>query len=100
MSMLTGDMKRGVREQRLADVATVCADIRSPGTAQNLATHPGVEVNVVDPIARKGYRVKGTGTFLVEGEVHDAIAARFRERDGRREFYEYYDALNRPLVDS
>lgn len=153
MSMLTGDMKRVVREQRLAYVATVCADdtpnlspkatlsvwdddhlvyadIRSPGTAENLATHPGVEVKV-DPIARKGYCFKGTGTFLVEGEVHDAIAARFRERgrgdlrgvvlirverarplispaydggrsedDVRREFYEYYDALNRPLVDS
>jgi predicted pyridoxine 5'-phosphate oxidase superfamily flavin-nucleotide-binding protein len=154
MGMLTGDMKRVVREQRLADVATVCADgtpnlspkatlsvwdddhlvyadIRSPGTAENLATHSGAEVNVVDPIARKGYRVKGTGTFLLEDEVHDAIAARFRERglddlrgvvlirverarplispaydggrsedDVRRELYEYYDALNRPLVDS
>jgi predicted pyridoxine 5'-phosphate oxidase superfamily flavin-nucleotide-binding protein len=152
MGILTDDMKRVVREQRLAYVATVCADgtpnlspkatvgvwdddhlvyadIGSPGTAENLAIHPGVEVNVVDPIARKGYRFKGTGALLVEGDLHDAIAARFHERglvdlrgvvlirverarplvspaydggrsevDVRREFYEYYDALNRPLV--
>jgi predicted pyridoxine 5'-phosphate oxidase superfamily flavin-nucleotide-binding protein len=154
MGILTDDMKRVIREQRLAYVATVCADgtpnlspkatvtvwdddhlvyadIRSPGTAENLATHPGVEVNVVDPVARKGYRFKGTGVFLVEGDVHDAMAARFHARglhdlrglvlirverarplispaydggrsedDVRREFYEYYDALNRPLVAS
>lgn len=75
----TEDMKRIVAEQRLAFVATVCsdgtpnlspkgtiavwdathlvfADIRSPGTVANLKVNPTIEINVVDPFVRKGYR--------------------------------------------
>jgi predicted pyridoxine 5'-phosphate oxidase superfamily flavin-nucleotide-binding protein len=86
---LTDDMKRVVLEQRLGFVATVSpdgrpnlspkgtttvlddehllfADIASPGTIANLATSPYVELNVVDPIRRKGYRFKG------RAEVHRA----------------------------
>ena len=78
---LTADMKRVVAEQRLAYVATVCsdgtpnvspkgtiavwddehlvfADIRSPGTIANLKKNPAVELNVVDPFLRKGYRLR------------------------------------------
>jgi len=89
---LTADMKRVVVEQRLAFVATVCpdgtpnlspkgtisvwdddhlvfADIRSPGTITNLRKNPAVEINVVDPFARKGYRFKGTGEVIVDGEL-------------------------------
>ena len=36
------------------------ADLASPGTIENLATNPHVEINVVDPILRKGYRFKAT----------------------------------------
>ena len=36
------------------------ADLASPGTIEDLATNPHVEINVVDPILRKGYRFKGT----------------------------------------
>jgi len=90
MAKLTADMKRVVMEQRLAFVATVCpdgtpnlspkgtiavwddnhlvfADIRSPRTVANLRNNAAVEVNVVDPFARKGYRFKGTGEVVVEG---------------------------------
>ena len=64
-----------VEEQRLGYAATVCpdgtpnlspgttavwdadrlifADIRSPGTVENLRHNPTIEVNVVDPISRK-----------------------------------------------
>lgn len=93
---LTADMKRVVTEQRLAFVATVCpdgtpnlspkgtiavwdddhlvfADIRSPGTITNLERNPAVEVNVVDPFARKGYRFKGTGQVIVQGEPFQEI---------------------------
>jgi MFS family permease/predicted pyridoxine 5'-phosphate oxidase superfamily flavin-nucleotide-binding protein len=149
--ILTEDMKRVVREQRLAYVATVnadgtpnlspkatttvwdddhlvYADIRSPRTAENLRRNPAVEVNVVDPVARKGYRFKGRGEVLTAGPLHDRIVAFFAERgvndplngvvlitleralplispaydqgrsedDVRREFYAYYDRLNRP----
>ena len=78
MGILTEDMKRVVGEQRLGFVATVCpdgtpnlspkgtvmvldddtlvfADIRSPGTIANLRSNPVVEINVVDPVVRKGY---------------------------------------------
>src|SRR5262249_1924789 len=82
MATLSDEMKRMVEQQRLGFVATVCpdgtpsvspkgtlsvldddhlvfADIRSPGTVANLRANPGIEVNVVDPFARKGYRFKG-----------------------------------------
>jgi uncharacterized protein len=89
--VLTDEMKRVVSFQRLGFVATVCADgtpnlspkgtlrvldddhlmfadIRSPGTIANLRINPSVEINVVDPLVRKGYRFKGRGQ-VVEGGV-------------------------------
>ena len=106
MGILTSDMQRVVREQRLGYVATVCpdgtpnlspkgtttiwdddhlvfADIRSPGTVRNLQHNPAIEVNVVDPIVRKGYRFKGTGRVLKDGELFDQIIAFYR-RTGTR----------------
>ena len=103
MGILTGDMKRVVNEQRLAYVATVCpdgtpnlspkatttvwdddhlvyADIRSPNTRENLRHNPVVEVNVVDPISRKGYRFKGRAAVLTEGAVHAEILEMYRRR--------------------
>jgi hypothetical protein len=43
------------------DDRLVFADLRSPGTVANLRGNPSVEVNVVDQLVRKGYRLKGTG---------------------------------------
>jgi uncharacterized protein len=100
---LTADMKRVVTEQRLAFVATVCpdrtpnlspkgtiavwdddhlvfADIRSPGTVANLKKNSAVEVNVVDPFARKGYRFKGTGEVIVGGELFQEIMRSYQGR--------------------
>jgi uncharacterized protein len=100
---LTADMKRVVVEQRLAFVATVCpdgtpnlspkgtisvwdddhlvfADICSPGTITNLRKNPAVEINVVDPFARKGYRFKGTGEVIVDGELFQQIMNSYRGR--------------------
>ena len=91
---LTEDMQRVVLEQRLGFVATVTADgrpnlspkgtttvlddehlmfadIASPGTVANLASSPFVELNVVDPIRRKGYRFKGKGEVHRAGEVFE-----------------------------
>jgi uncharacterized protein len=90
MGVLTQDMKRVVREQRLGYIATVCpdrspnlspkgtttvwdddhlvfADICSPGTIENLRHNPAIEINVVDPIVRKGFRFKGLATVLERG---------------------------------
>jgi uncharacterized protein len=92
MGILTDDMKRVVREQRLGYVATVCpdgtpnlspkgttgvwdddhlmfADIRSPQSVRNIEQNGSVEVNVVDPLVRKGYRFKGRAAVHRAGEI-------------------------------
>ena len=48
------------------------ADIRSPRTVANIRRGSPVEVNFVDPFARKGYRFKGTA--VVHGRGSDAYA--------------------------
>jgi len=96
MGILTDDMKRLVAEQKLAFHATVCpdgspnlspkgstrvwdddhlffADICSPQTIANIRAGSLVEVNVVDPFVRKGYRFKG------RAEIHEPGAAIFAE---------------------
>jgi predicted pyridoxine 5'-phosphate oxidase superfamily flavin-nucleotide-binding protein len=103
MGILTADMQRVVREQRLGYVATVSpdgtpnlspkgtlsvwgddhlvfADIRSPRTVANLRERPALEVNVVDPIRRKGYRFKGTAVVLTAGPRFEEILGALRRR--------------------
>jgi uncharacterized protein len=46
----------------------VFADLRSPGTVENLRANPRVDVNVVDQLVRKGYRLEGTATVHTDGE--------------------------------
>jgi predicted pyridoxine 5'-phosphate oxidase superfamily flavin-nucleotide-binding protein len=45
----------------------VFADLRSPGTVANLRANPSVEVNIVDQLSRKGYRLKGKATVHTAG---------------------------------
>ena len=101
MGILTEDMKRVVREQRLGFVATVCqdgtpnlspkgttavwdddhivfADIRSPATVSNLRRNPSTEINVVDPMVRKGYRFKGVASVVTEGALFERILDFYR----------------------
>jgi len=89
-SRMIAEAKRVIEEQRLAYVATVSqdgtpnvspkgtiavwdedhlvfADIRSPGTIANISRNPAVELNVVDPFSRKGYRFKGTAQIVRKG---------------------------------
>ena len=96
MAILTDDMKRVIREQRLGFYATVCedgspnlspkgttyvldddhlffADVRSPQTVANIRRGSLVEVNVVDPLVRKGYRFKGPAA------IHEPGTSRFAE---------------------
>jgi uncharacterized protein len=47
----------------------VFADIRSPGTVANLKVNPTIEINVVDPFLRKGYRFKGTAELVTGGDL-------------------------------
>src|SRR4051812_12555683 len=96
MGILTRDMQRVVREPLLCFHATGgadgtpnlspkgttavwdddhlwFADICSPSTMANIRSGSWVEVNVVDPFLRKGYRFKGPA------EVHEAGSAVFAE---------------------
>jgi uncharacterized protein len=109
LTVLDDDMKRVVREQRLGYVATVCPDgtpnlspkgttavwddehlvfldLFSPGTVANIeAGNRVVEVNVVDPIRRKGYRFKGPAAVHREGSLFEDIVQRYeRERGTER----------------
>ena len=95
-------MQRVVREQRLGYVATVCpdgtpnlspkgtttvwdddhlmfADIRSPQSVRNIERNPSVEVNVVDPLVRKGYRFKGHGVVHRSDEVFERGRQMYRD---------------------
>jgi predicted pyridoxine 5'-phosphate oxidase superfamily flavin-nucleotide-binding protein len=106
MAALTPDMKRVVEQQRLGFWATVCPDgtpnlspkgttavwdddhlvfanIRSPGTLANIRQNPNVEVNVVDPFLRKGYRFKGTARILDSGPVYEKALAFYEARGSR-----------------
>jgi uncharacterized protein len=110
MASLTRDMQRVVLEQKLGFAATVSpdgtpnlspkgtttvwdgdhllfADIWSPQTVRNLAQNPSIEINVVDPIVRKGYRFKGRASLHSDGDIFERGLALLRERgyDARRE---------------
>ena len=95
-------MRRVVTEQSLGFVATVCPDgtpnlspkgttavfdddhlvfahIHSPRTVANLASNPAIEINVVDPIVRKGYRFKGTANVVTDGELYGRLTDFFAQ---------------------
>ena len=102
MARLSPQMKQVIAEQKLGFVGSVDADgapnvspkgtflvlddehimfgeIRSPNTLRNIAERPRVEVNFVDPIIRKGLRVKGAARFVASGsEEFEALEPQFR----------------------
>ena len=96
MIIISEEIKNFVNSQKLGYVATVSkdgranlspkgtiiimnestltfADIRSPQTIQNLRDNTSVEINVVDPFQRLGYRFKGDGRIINEGSEFDKI---------------------------
>ena len=96
MGILTEDMKRVVRQQRLGFMATVCpdgspnlspngtatvwddghlvfADLGSPVSIANLGHNPACEINLIDTFLRKGYRFKGTAQVVTSGDLFNKI---------------------------
>ncbi len=55
------------------------ADIRSPDTMKNLVDNPNVEINVIDPLLRKGYLFQGTSRILQDGTLYQEILNHYRE---------------------
>jgi uncharacterized protein len=107
VAKLTEDMKSMVAGLRLCYVATVTpegkpnlspkgslkvldeehlafADIMSPMTMRNLKANPAIEVNLVDPFLRRGYRFKGSCEIHREGAVFDSVANELWVREGRQ----------------
>src|SRR5262249_4998333 len=65
------------------DEHLIFANIRSPGTVANVRHNPSVEVNVVDPFVRKGYRFKGVATVVHDGPLYDKAIAFYQARGSR-----------------
>ena len=103
MGLITNEMKELIEKQKLGYVATVSpdntpnlspkgtlsvwndehlifADIKSPKTISNLEENPSVEINVVDPISRKGFRFKGVATILSSGTEYDKIISHYMDK--------------------
>ena len=100
-SMITQEIKAFLNLQKLGYVATVSsdgkpnispkgtivgwtsktlafADIRSPDTMKNLQDNPNVEINVIDPLFRKGYLFQGTAKTIEHGNTYEAILNYYR----------------------
>ena len=54
------------------------ANIRSPDTIINLQNNSFVEINVIDPLSRKGYLFKGTGKIIKDTPMYDDIVNHYR----------------------
>ena len=101
MGKITEQMKEIIENQKLGYVATVSpdktpnlspkgtlfvlneehlvfADIKSPKTISNLEANPAIEINVVDPISRKGYRFKGTSEIIADGTEFQEILSHYK----------------------
>ena len=101
MSLITSEIKNFLDLQKLGYVATVSsdgkpnispkgtiiawsstviafADIRSPDTMMNLQNNPFVEINVIDPLSRKGYLFSGTAKIIKDTPLYDDILIHYR----------------------
>ena len=100
--MITEKIRKFVSQQKLGFVATVSpngtpnlspkgtisvldentlvfANIRSPQTIENLEKNPSIEINIVDPFSRRGYRFKGIAKIISDGEEYNKILLSYRQ---------------------
>ncbi|HJM00924.1 MAG TPA: pyridoxamine 5'-phosphate oxidase family protein [Nitrosopumilus sp.] len=101
MSVISSEIKSFLNSQKLGYVATVSPDgkpnispkgtiiswnsdllvfanIRSPDTMSNLKTNSSMEINVIDPLSRKGYLFIGTGKIIKDSPLFDEILTFYR----------------------
>ncbi len=55
-------------------------DIRSPHTIMNLQANPHVEINVIDPLLRKGYLFQGTAKIVDDDLLYENILNHYRNK--------------------
>ena len=101
MSVISSEIKGFLNSQKLGYVATVSPDgkpnispkgtiiswtsdllafanIRSPDTMSNLKINSAMEINVIDPLSRKGYLFIGTGKIIKDSPLFDEILTYYR----------------------
>ena len=101
MAVITSEIKTFLNSQKLGYVATVSSDgkpnispkgtiiawsdnllafanIRSPDTVMNLQNNPFVEINVIDPLSRKGYLFIGTAKIIKNTPLYVKILNHYR----------------------
>jgi len=101
LPLITSEIKNFLDTQKLGYVATVSpngkpnispkgtiiawssnllafADIRSPDTMANLQNNPFVEINVIDPLSRKGYLFSGTAEIIKNTPLFDEIRTHYQ----------------------
>ena len=101
MTTITSEIKAFLDTQKLGYVATVSsdgkpnispkgtiipwsenllafADIRSPDTMMNLQNNPFVEINVIDPLSRKGYLFTGIAKIIKDTPLYVEIHNHYR----------------------
>ena len=101
LSMISSQIKNFLDIQKLGYVATVSSDgkpnispkgtiiawsdnllafanIRSPDTVMNLQHNPFVEINVIDPLSRKGYLFTGTAKIIKNTPLYVEILNHYR----------------------
>ena len=101
MSAISSEIKSFLNSQKLGYVATVSPDgkpnispkgtiiswtsdllafanIRSPDTMSNLKINSAMEINVIDPLSRKGYLFIGTGKIIKDSPLFDEIVTYYR----------------------
>ena len=101
MSVISSEIKSFLNSQKLGYVATVSPDgkpnispkgtiiswtsdllafanIRSPDTMSNLKINSAMEINVIDPLSRKGYLFIGTGKIIKDTPLFDEIVTYYR----------------------
>jgi predicted pyridoxine 5'-phosphate oxidase superfamily flavin-nucleotide-binding protein len=61
------------------DKTLAFADIRSPDTMNNLQTNPHVEINVIDPLLRKGYLFRGEAQIIQDKSLFENILNHYRD---------------------
>ena len=100
--MITEKIGKFVSQQKLGFVATVSpngtpnlspkgtisvldentlvfANIRSQQTIENLEKNPSIEINIVDPFSRRGYRFKGIAKIISDGEEYNKILLSYKQ---------------------
>lgn len=65
-----------------SDEQLVFLHLHSPGTVANLAHNPAIEINIIDPLRRKGFRFAGRGRVLTAGDEYERILAWYQQNRG------------------